>query len=71
MPGRGVRIAVGKNGEAWVVQSNNRIFQWYNGRWRVVSGRATDIAVGANGDVWAVGSRKARDEGYYIFKYYP
>ena len=68
MPGAGVRIAVDKVGNAWVVDENGGI-HYYNGKsWEQKPGKATDIDVSAVGSVWALGTEK-KDGGYGLFQW--
>jgi len=55
--GSGVLIAVGPNGEPWVVNSNSDLFHRVNGQWVLVttSGSVTGVGVGADGTVLATG----------------
>jgi hypothetical protein len=57
--GGAMRIAVGPNGNPWVVNSVNAIFRLVAGSWKTMPGTATDIGVGANGSVWAIGTAPA------------
>lgn len=52
--GAAVRIAVGPDGQPWVVNSNGSIFHRVNGAWQSLPGAARAIAVGADGSVWVL-----------------
>jgi tectonin-like protein len=43
--GGGVRIAVGSDGQPWVVNSNGSIYHRVNGAWQTLPGAANDIGV--------------------------
>jgi hypothetical protein len=60
-PGWAVRIAVGPQGDAWVINSTHNIFHWNNAKqnWDGNPGTGLDIGVGANGDVWLIGTDHA------------
>jgi hypothetical protein len=55
------RIAVGPDGLAWAVGTDNQIYRRTGGdfpgaQWETVTGAAIDIGIGANGAVWIVGT---------------
>jgi len=64
--GGGVRIAVGPEGMPWVVNSNNNIFQFSNGKWIEKTGSATDIGGGSN-QIWVIGTNPLPG-GYGIYR---
>ncbi len=49
-----VRIAVGPDGDPWIVNSSGEIFHW-TGSWQQYPGAARDIAVASDGTPWVVG----------------
>lgn len=53
--GYGVRVAIGPNGEPWVVNSSNEIFRSVNGNFEKLPGEAKDIGAGGN-QVWIIGT---------------
>jgi hypothetical protein len=54
--GAGVRIAVDRSGNPWLVNSAHQIYHWNGSAWGRQPGAAVDISVGANGSVWALGT---------------
>ena len=54
--GGGVRIAVGPDGNSWVVNSEGSIWRYDGRQFNKLPGGATDIGVGADGSVWVVGT---------------
>jgi hypothetical protein len=54
--GGGVRIAVDRAGNPWVVNSVGQIFQRTGTQWTRQPGLATDIGIGADGSVWVIGT---------------
>ncbi len=59
LPGKFKRIAAGKAGTAWGVDSENRVLRYASGQWFDSGVRATEVAVGPQGDVWVVTSEGA------------
>jgi hypothetical protein len=60
--GYGVRLSVAPNGEPWVVNSRNEIWQSASGgSFEKLPGEARDIGIGADGTVWIIGT----DSGIY------
>jgi subtilase family serine protease len=55
-PGGATGIAVGPNGNPWVVNNVGQIFQWIGSGWLHMPGAAVAISIGANGSVWVLGS---------------
>jgi len=53
--GAGERIAVGPDGQPWLVNDAGQIWHRTPGGWVNVPGGAHDIGVGADGSVWIVG----------------
>jgi hypothetical protein len=64
--GGAVTVAVGPDGNPWVINSVHQIFHWSGAGWVKYPGSATDIAVGANGSVWLIGTNVVGD-GYGIY----
>ena len=72
MPGKATDIAVGANGDVWVigidrVAGGSSIFRWTGGSWQVVPGGAVRIEVDARGTPWVINSegrifRRTRDD---------
>jgi hypothetical protein len=54
--GAGERIAVGPDGQPWVVNSAQQIWRHTAGGWQHLPGLAHDIGIGANGAAWIVGT---------------
>ena len=54
--GYGVRVSVAPDGAAWVVNSQNDIHHFVNGRFDRLPGTATDIGVGGDGTAWIIGT---------------
>ena len=52
--GAAVHIALGPDGQPWVVNSGGLIYHMVNGAWQKQPGTASDIAVGADGSVWII-----------------
>ena len=79
MPGaEGVAIAVGPDGQPWVVNRSGQIWRgvkggadnsYVNGTFELVSGAAKDIGVGSDGSVWVIGTGQAGSSDYQIWKY--
>jgi subtilase family serine protease len=55
-PGGATGIAVGPNGNPWVVNNVGQIFQWNGSGWIRMPGAAVAVSIGANGSVWVLGS---------------
>ena len=68
VPGGSVRIAVGPDGEPWVVAASGAIVRRVNGAWQVLPGAAYDIGVGADGSVWVIGNNPVPG-GYGIWRW--
>ena len=66
--GGAVRIAVGPDGNPWVVNDAGHIFRYnrWSGQWTVLPGLAHDITVAANGQAWII-SRAATGGGFTPF----
>ena len=56
LPGKFKRIAAGKAGTAWGVDSENRVLRYAAGQWFDSGVRAAEVAVGPQGDVWVITS---------------
>lgn len=69
MGGGGIRIAVGPNGDPWILTAAGQIFcPQPNGWGPPLPGLGIDIAVGANGSAWLIGTNPvgtANDGGVY------
>lgn len=66
--GGGVRIAIGPDGEPWIVNSAGQIYCHTASSWRHLPGSAHDIGVGANGEAWVVGTNVVPG-GYGIYRW--
>jgi hypothetical protein len=53
--GGAIRVAVDTSGNAWIVNSANKIFRYNGSGWEPKPSPAIDIAVGANGAIWCTG----------------
>ena len=54
--GGGVRVAVGPDGQPWVVQASGTVLRRMGAAWQPLPGRASDIAVGSDGTAWVIGA---------------
>lgn len=75
VPGKGFRIAVGPDGNPWVVAFDRTIYRMVSHRtpaggprdepstFEQVPGRANDIGIGADGSVWVTGYSAASGQG--------
>jgi hypothetical protein len=68
VPGGAVSIAIGPDGEPWIVNDAGHTFRRVNGAWQDIPGFARDIAVGADGSVWKVGTDPVPG-GYGVYQY--
>jgi len=66
--GGGVRIAVGPDGQPWIVNDTGAIWHLAPGGWVNVPGGARDIGVGADGSVWILGLNWTFS-GYQLYRY--
>ena len=57
--GGGVRVAVGPDGQPWVVQANGNVLRRSGPYWNPLPGNASDIAVGSDGTAWIIGAEAA------------
>lgn len=57
LPGGGSDVAVGANGSAWIVGTDDGIYEWVRQHWVQRPGGATRIAVGPTGSPWITNSR--------------
>lgn len=64
-----VKVAAGKDGEAWMLKSNGHIYKGGINGWDRIDGGLSDIAVGANGHVWGIGKTAKNANGNYIYKW--
>merc|ERR1711981_796187 len=58
IPGSGLRIACGADGNAWVSNKQRNIYQYTGRGWKHINGKANDIGVGHDGSVWVVGNNR-------------
>lgn len=63
----GRRVAVGPEGELWIVDDRRNIYRYAGGSAQML-GQANDIAVGADGSVWIVGVPEVAG-GFRIYKW--
>ena len=69
-----IKIAVGEDGNPWIIKGDNSIFKWdsYNSQWIPYSGGAREIAIGLGnspGAVFIVGCAPSDGNGnYYIYE---
>jgi Tectonin domain len=68
IPGAAVRIAVGSQGNPWVINSSHQIYQREGSAWVQMPGAATDIAIGADDAVWIVGT-DPNGAGYGLYQW--
>lgn len=54
--GAGVTIAVGPDGNPWVLNAAHHIYQWNGSTWLPRPGGATDIAIGGDGETFVIGA---------------
>lgn len=66
--GGAVRVAVGPDGQPWVINDNQSIFRRVGNSWENVPGAAQDIGVGADGSVWVVGTEPSPG-GFQVWKW--
>ena len=66
--GRALKIAVGIDGHAWIVNNKNVVFQFNGHGWDKRFEGVTDISVGNDGAVMVVGTETGRG-GFNIHKY--
>ena len=57
IPGGAIAIAVGPDGNPWVINSSHRIYQRSGGQWALRPGAATSIGEGADAAVWVTGTK--------------
>ncbi len=57
--GGGVKIAVGPDGNPWVINSFGNIFHYVNGAFQQIPGAAREIDAGADGSVWVIGANNS------------
>ena len=57
--GSGVRIAVGANGQPWIVRANGQILRRTRDGYEQLPGTARDIAIGGDGSAWIIGTDSA------------
>jgi hypothetical protein len=66
--GIGVRIAVDRQGNPWIVTKNGEIYKGENNSWTNIPGPlAEDIAIGMDGVVWIMGKRPVNN-GYCVYR---
>jgi len=61
--GNGYRIAVGIDGEPWIINLQREIYRRINGKFEKMPDRANDIAIGADGSVWIIGYSSSSPKG--------
>src|SRR5262245_3632596 len=65
-----VRIAVGPDGNAWIITRNYQLYRWLENRWQQFPGAVTDVAVSPDASVWVVGTpADAMDDGYPVWRW--
>jgi hypothetical protein len=79
--GGAIKVAVGPNGQPWVVNQQGALYNrtkgtsgtYDDGQWHAVPGQVSDVAVGADGSVWAIGGINdvANIGGSHIYHYNP
>ena len=76
--GGATSVAVGPNGQPWIVNKQGTVFRrsqgatsYVDGSWQVVPGQAAAIAAGGDGSVWAIGTQNVAVGGAGIFHYNP
>lgn len=68
--GGAVRIAVGPDGQPWVVNSEGQSFRRTSNRWQKLPGAlGRDIAVGAKGAAYMVGTNPAGPKDFGLWKW--
>jgi hypothetical protein len=65
VPGGGAQVAVGPDGQPWMVNEAGAIFRRVGDAWQTLPGSARDIGVGADGSVWIIGTN-AVPGGYSV-----
>jgi WD40 repeat protein len=60
------RVAVGPDGNPFVVSQDHKIYRWRNNAWQELAGAATDIAAGPDGELFIIGSAS---KGNNIYKW--
>jgi hypothetical protein len=68
--GGGVRLAVGNDGQPWVVNSWGAIYQRSSSGWNGYPGGATDLGIGSDGSAWVIGTTPAAGGGG-IYRWIP
>ena len=66
--GGALRIAVGPDGNPWIVDGDREIYRRVNGQWQRLPGTGIDIAVGADGTAFMVGN-EAVGSNWKIYKF--
>ena len=66
--GRPVRISASSTSSAWMVNSNNVIFEFVSNGWILRPGAAQDIAACTDGSAWAIGINPV-PRGFGIFRW--
>lgn len=69
VPGAGVRITVGPDGNAWIVDRRNHIYQYDDKSKKFIrmTGTGNDIGVGGDGTVWVIGTNR-EPGGFGIYR---
>ena len=69
LPGSAVRLAVGRDGKLWAVNSAGGIYFYQNNTWIGIAGGANDITVGSDGQPYVISNTACNSYGCAIFKY--
>ncbi|CCQ74378.1 tectonin domain-containing protein [Magnetospira sp. QH-2] len=56
IPGGAIRLDVDKNGNAWVINDQHKVYQYHGNRWHQKAGTASDITISDAGDIWVTGT---------------
>lgn len=68
--GMGIRIAVTKEGEPWVVNEKEEIYRRKGGNWEKLPGSATDIGIGGDNVAYVIGTDKDEDGNGPVKRWY-
>lgn len=67
IPGGGVRITVDPNGNAWIVNNQQKIYGYNGSSFGQISGLARDISMGSDWRLWIIGNSSGTG-GYDIYE---
>ena len=67
--GAAVKIAVGPDGDPWIVNSAGQVFRRSGEGWELMPGLAREIAITVTGDVCCLGTAKMPSGGYSIHRW--